>query len=159
LKKLKLFLAFSVLVAMAPGCKKDGCKSKSPQSEAAQLQAYATANGITPTVHSTGLYYEIIDEGTGAAPTATSKVVITYTGRFLDNQIFSQQTTPNNTAENPAWPLSDLIEGWRIGLPLIKKGGHIKLIIPSSQAYGCTGRGAIPGNTPLFFDVQLVDVQ
>ena len=118
---MKLFLAFSVLVAMAPGCKKDGCKSKSPQSEAAQLQAYATANGITPTVHSTGLYYEIIDEGTGAAPTATSKVVITYTGRFLDNQIFSQQTTPNNTAENPAWPLSDLIEGWRIGLPLIKK--------------------------------------
>lgn len=159
MKKLSLILALGALVAMTPGCKKDGCKSQAPSAEASQLQAYASGNGITAQVHSSGLYYEIVNEGTGTAPTASSKVVITYTGKFLDGQVFSEQTTPNNTAENPAWSLSDLIEGWRIGLPLIKKGGRIKLIIPSALAYGCSGRGVIPGNTPLFFDVQLVDVQ
>ena len=50
--------------------------------------------------------------------------------------------------------LSDSI---KIGLPLIKKGGHIKLVIPSSLAYGCSGYGTIPPNTPLFFDINLID--
>jgi len=57
------------------------------------------------------------------------------------------------------WTLSSLIEGWKIGIPLIKKGGRIKLIIPSALAYGCTGYASIPPNTPLYFDVTLTDVQ
>jgi FKBP-type peptidyl-prolyl cis-trans isomerase len=53
-----------------------------------------------------------------------------------------------------------VIDGWKIGLPLIKKGGRIKLIIPSALAYSCTGAGtSIPPNTPLYFDVTLNDVK
>jgi FKBP-type peptidyl-prolyl cis-trans isomerase FkpA len=144
------------LILIGTGCiKDDTCSPKSPTNEAAQIQAYASANGINATAHSSGLYYEIIDTGSGATATVNSGIVITYTGKLLNGNIFDQQTTPNS----PAWELSKLIEGWRLGIPLIQKGGHIKLIIPSSLAYGCTGYGSIPGDAILFFDIELVDVQ
>jgi FKBP-type peptidyl-prolyl cis-trans isomerase FkpA len=88
-----------------------------------------------------------------------SNIAITYVGKFLSGEVFDQRSTPNNTPQNPHWPLSGLIEGWIIGIPLIKEGGSIRLLVPSALAYGCEGRSVIPGNTPLFFEVTLVDVQ
>ncbi len=157
MKKLVLVFGMFSAVALFPGCaKKDNsCTPKSVQSEAVQMQAYATANGITPTVHSSGIYYEIIDPGTGATASATSKIVITYTGKFMNGEKFDEMLTPNT---NQPWSLNGLIQGWVIGIPLVKKGGHIKLLIPSSLAYGCAQYYTIPGNSVLFFDVHLVDV-
>jgi FKBP-type peptidyl-prolyl cis-trans isomerase FkpA len=155
-------LVISFLLLTGPGCVKNtACTPKSASSEAAQIQNYASANGITAVATSSGLYYQVLDPGTGASPSINSRVVITYTAMLLDGTVFDQRTTPNNTqATGPdsPWALGDLIEGWRIGIPLIKKGGHIKLIVPSSMAYGCTGYGTIPGNSVLFFDINLVDV-
>ena len=71
----------------------------------------------------------------------------------MDDKVFDSLITPLASG----WPLSTLIDGWKIGLPLIKKGGHIKLVIPSSLAYGCSGYGTIPPNTPIFFDINLID--
>lgn len=116
--------------------------------------AYASAEGINTTRHSSGLYYEIISPGNGAVPSANSKVFVTYTGKLLDGRTFDQQTDAAKTG----WTLGSLIPGWQIGLPLIQKGGHIKLIVPSSLAYGCSS-GALPPNSVLYFDIQLVDVQ
>jgi FKBP-type peptidyl-prolyl cis-trans isomerase FkpA len=72
---------------------------------------------------------------------------------LLDGRVFDQQTN----AIKPAG-LGTLIAGWQIGLPLIQKGGEIKLIVPSSLAYGC-GNGPLPANSILYFDIHLVDVQ
>jgi FKBP-type peptidyl-prolyl cis-trans isomerase FkpA len=55
--------------------------------------------------------------------------------------------------------LNTVIEGWQIGMPLIKKGGRIKLIIPSSYGYGCIEKGNIPPNSVLYYDVYLANVQ
>ncbi len=146
----------SVLVMMTgTGCVKDqGCDDKSPQSEEATIVAYATAEGINAVEHSSGLYYEIINPGTGNQPNAASKIKATYTGKLLNGTVFDQLATP----PAQSWDMSLLIEGWKIGLPLIKQGGTIKLIIPSSLAYGCNGAGPIPGDAILYFDVTLVEV-
>ena len=128
---------------------------KSVDSEAPQIQAYAAANGINATRHSSGLYYEIISQGTGATANSNSKIIITYTGKLMNAQTFDEQLTPNATA----WALDGLIKGWIIGIPLIQEGGHIKLIVPSSLAYGCEQYYSIPGNSALFFDINLIDVQ
>ena len=50
------------------------------------------------------------------------------------------------------------IEGWADGLVYFKKGGKGKLFIPSYLAYGSRGSGEIKPNTPLMFDVSIVDV-
>ncbi|MGZ8552958.1 MAG: FKBP-type peptidyl-prolyl cis-trans isomerase [Chitinophagaceae bacterium] len=160
MKKLLLFICLLFAVLFYHACSKDkSCTPKHVSSEVPQIEAYATANGLNTTVHPSGLYYEIIDPGSGAAAAANSKISIIYSGKLLSGYMFDEQTTPNNTSYNPAWSLTDLIEGWQIGIPLIKKGGHIKLIIPSALAYGCEGKGVVPGDAVLFFDIKLVDVQ
>ncbi|MCX6316986.1 MAG: FKBP-type peptidyl-prolyl cis-trans isomerase [Bacteroidetes bacterium] len=157
MKKLSLILFIGVLLTGGISCIKDtGCQNKSIDSERAAILDYASANGIIATAHSTGLYYQITNPGSGTTPSINSKVFVTYTGKLLNGTQFDAGTTP---VTGGGWALSGLISGWQIGLPLIQKGGSIKLIIPSSMAYGCQGAGTIPANSILFFDITLNDVQ
>jgi FKBP-type peptidyl-prolyl cis-trans isomerase FkpA len=159
LKRVTRFLFVALIlsfISVNPGCKKDkACSPKPPASEIPQIEAFATANGITATAHQSGLYYQVIDMGSGPKATSASRISITYTGKLMNGKIFDEQLTPNGAL----WALNGLIEGWIVGIPLINEGGHIKLIIPSSMAYGCEQYYEIPGNSVLYFDIHLVDVQ
>lgn len=156
LKKFILFPALCLIVALFSGClKSKTCSPNAPSAEAGQIQAFASANGINAIPHSSGLYYEIVNPGNGGFPNQNSKIVITYVGKLMDGTVFDRQDVPNTTA----WPLTGLIEGWRIGIPLIQRGGHIRLIVPSALAYGCEPYQTLPGNSILYFEVQLVDIQ
>ena len=156
LKKLSASILVLISVFVFAGCKKDkACEAKSPASEAAQIQAFATANGINAVADVSGLYFEIISMGSGPKANSKSRIKITYTGTLMNGQIFDQAQTPNTEP----WPLNSLIKGWIIGIPMINEGGHIKLIIPSSLAYGCAPYYSIPGNSVLYFDIHLVSVQ
>ena len=158
MKKIVFIPVVLMMAIVFSGCTKEkkACSPKSPASEVSQMQAYAAANGINATAHSSGLYYEIIDPGSGPVANSSSKIVITYTGKFMNGDTFDEMLTPNT--QQP-WNLTGLIEGWIIGIPLIQEGGHIKLLVPSSLAYGCDQYYSIPGNSVLFFDIHLVDVQ
>lgn len=158
MRKIVLFILMVTLVSYlfsSCGKKETGCLPVSPDSEKSQLITFCSTNNISYTQLSSGLFYQILSQGAGVTPTLNSKVYITYTGTLLNGTVFDAQTSASATG----WALSSLIEGMRIGLPLIQKGGHIKLVIPSALAYGCNGIANIPSNTPIFFDVTLVDVQ
>ncbi len=154
-----------VLLALAFGlilnaCSKDkSCKNVAPSEEATILEAYNSSHTITATKHYTGLYYEVINPGNAAKPTSRSIVYVKYKGTKLDGTEFDSQTNPGATG----FSLSSLIEGWKVGLPMIGKGGRILLIVPSGMAYGCLGQASttpaknIPPNTPLYFEIDLVD--
>ena len=43
-------------------------------------------------------------------------------------------------------------------IPLIQKGGKIRLLIPSGYAYGSQAQTQIPGNSILDFTIELIDV-
>lgn len=150
-----LSLIACVLIVSCSGCIKDdkGCTNIKPEDEQSQILAYAQAKGIIATRHSSGMYYEIVAPGSGVTPGSSSKVTVTYTGKFLNDTQFDQSVTPIS------FYLNGVIEGWGVGIPLIKKGGKIKLMIPSSMAYGCNGARTIPANSVLYFDVDLIDVQ
>lgn len=151
----KLLLAAWITGWLFSGCTKEemGCMPVSPQSEDLQISSYASTNGIDALKHVSGMYYQILDPGTGVTPMANSTVTATYVGKLLNGAVFDSRTA--------SFPLSGVIEGWQLGIPLIKKGGKIKLIIPSSYAYGCNGSPSanIPPNAVLFFDITLVDVK
>jgi FKBP-type peptidyl-prolyl cis-trans isomerase FkpA len=156
LKKLIVLTTLCLSAFLFWGCVKNkSCDPNPPTSEAPQILAYASANSMTVASHPSGLFYEIINPGSGGAPNANSKIFITYQGKLLDGTMFDHQDVPNTSG----WPLSGLIEGWRIGLPLIQKGGRIKLLIPSALGYGCEPYQTLPGSSILFFDITLVDVQ
>ncbi len=153
-----VFVALASLFMFSSCIKSDSltpCTNKTPASEDAQMVSYANTNGLAMVKHASGMYYQITNQGTGVFPTASSKVFVTYTGKLLNGNTFDSQSDASRTGFN----LGNLIEGWRVGLPLIQKGGSIKLLVPSSMGYGCSGYATIPGNSILYFEISLVDVQ
>jgi FKBP-type peptidyl-prolyl cis-trans isomerase FkpA len=99
-----------------------------------------------------GFYYKILEPGSGATATISSKVKTLYKGMLTNGNIFDQSTSPIE------FPLGNVILGWQYGIPLIKPGGRIILYLPPSLGYGPYGAGSIPGNAGLIFEVTLVSV-
>ncbi|ULQ54425.1 FKBP-type peptidyl-prolyl cis-trans isomerase [Flavihumibacter fluvii] len=158
-KKIVFFLTLSLIVLASWQCSKSdnsACTAASASSEEPAILSYIAAQSITATKDPSGMYYQIIEPGSGGSPTINSKVAVKYAGYLLNGNKFDEMTTPEPDP-NKWWSLGGLIEGWKIGIPMIKKGGKIKMIIPSSLAYGCSAIGSIPANSILIFDVELVD--
>jgi FKBP-type peptidyl-prolyl cis-trans isomerase FkpA len=112
-------------------------------------------NNISATEHPSGIFYTITTEGTGNNPTLNNTVTVKYKGFLLNGNVFDQ-TSGSQTA---TFPLQNLITGWQIGIPLLKKGGKGTFWIPSSLGYGNVGLQGIPPNSVLVFDIELVDFQ
>ncbi len=118
------------------------------------IKKFIADNNITAVRHESGIYYKIIEAGTGTyVYTKSSKVTVNYKGRLLNGNVFDQSTSAIS------FPLGNVIVGWQIGVPLIQKGGKIRLFLPSGYAYGASGSGSIPANAVLDFDIELLDVQ
>ena len=154
MKKSISGFAAALILSGSIGCVKraNTCSAIPPENEKTAILAYANSKGLAGTFHTSGLYYQITDPGSGVIPTSSSTFSVKYTGKFLNGTVFDSQTTPIS------FQLAQVIVGWQIGLPLIKKGGTIKLIVPSAFAYGCKGRSSIPSNAILYFEIELVDV-
>ena len=103
-----------------------------------------------------GLSYEIVQEGTGAAPKPTETVKVHYTGKLIDGTVFDSSVQRGEAAE---FPLDQVIAGWTEGIQKMKKGGKIKLYVPPQLAYGDDGRPGIPPGSTLIFDVELLDIK
>lgn len=155
MKRALLLLSLGIATLFVSCGKQDkGCEPKTPASEKAEMVAYCQANGINYTEHSSGILYEIISPGSGISPNANNSISFVYTGKLMNNTQFDATANPT-----PYYALSGLIEGWKIIMPLLQKGGRMKMVIPSALAYSCTGSNSIPPNSPLFFDVTLTDVK
>ncbi|EJF99549.1 FKBP-type peptidyl-prolyl cis-trans isomerase [Flavobacterium sp. F52] len=118
-----------------------------------EIKDYLTKNNLTATKSESGLYYIINEPGTGAQPTASSKVTVAYKGYFTNGNIFDQSNSSGIT-----FPLSEVIKGWTEGIPYFKEGGSGVLLIPSHLAYGSYPRPGIPAGSVLIFDVKLIKV-
>jgi len=122
-------------------------KNDSSATQRAQMIAFCNNNGITYTIHPSGILYQIITPGDTAKPNLCASLTMTYTGKLMTGIQFDKGTI--------TYPLKDLIVGWQIAVPLIGKGGKIKMVIPSSLAYGPNANGSIPANSPLYFEMSI----
>jgi FKBP-type peptidyl-prolyl cis-trans isomerase len=132
--------------------------------EKAERDAYLKSlrdDGYT-IVKEDGIYYVVINEGTGNSPATTDYIVIDFTGKKTDNTII--ETTDSNLIDE--WAnyqyldhyvfgpkkiyLGNSIEGFSIGLSKMKEGGRNIIIIPSELAYW--------DYMTLIYDVELMKV-
>lgn len=103
-----------------------------------------------------GIQYEVIKEGNGGQPLLRDTVKAHYKGSLLDGKEFDNSF---KRGQPFSAPLTALIKGWQIALPLMKEGSHWRLWIPSHLAYGDRGAGSdIPGGATLIFEVELIEI-
>lgn len=132
------------------------CKKKLTQEEADEkiIKQYISDKGLSAKATGSGLYYVIDTEGTGDHPNINSTVTVVYRGTLTDGTEFDKSST-----SGASFKLSSVIKGWQEGIPLFKKGGKGKLLIPSALGYGNQATGKIPASSVLIFDVELLDVK
>jgi FKBP-type peptidyl-prolyl cis-trans isomerase FkpA len=128
-----------------------GAKNKAEGD--AFLAKNKSAAGVKTTA--SGLQYQVISQGTGARPGPNDTVQIDYTGSFVSGEVFDA-SAKHNPPGPASIPLAGVIPGFKEGLQLMQVGGHYKLFIPSTLAYGSEPRPPMPPNATLIFDVTLV---
>lgn len=111
-----------------------------------------------PEVQSTpeGMHYKILQPGTGEKANIQDTVLVHYIGKLINGEVFDnsyERGAPQSLA------LNTVIEGWKIGIPLMNAGAKYRFFIPYHLGYGERGSGPIPPFSALIFDVELVDVK
>ena len=146
----KYFLLFSVLIISLSACKKTDVATQAAVDDS-KIQAYFKANNVTGTTKdASGVYYKVLIPGTGAYPTSTSNVKVSYTGKYLNGQSFDAVTSITMLVSSIPQT------GLQIGIEHINTGGRILLFIPSALGYGVSGNSSsVPANAVLIYTVDL----
>ena len=110
-----------------------------------------------------GLKYTDTKTGDGATARAANKVSVHYTGWLSDNGAKGKKFDSSLDRGQPfqfTLGAHQVIAGWDEGVAGMKVGGKRTLRIPPELGYGARGApGAIPPNSTLIFDVELLQVQ
>jgi len=137
------------------------------EEEKKQIAEYLKTNKVTVKPTASGIYYEEKRKGSGASPKIGDKVLVNYTGKFLDGNIFDSSENAGKPVEFmvDSTPGKGVIPGWVEVLQKMKAGGKATVLIPSSMAYDSTGvqdpysgQYMIMPFTPLLFEIELVEV-
>ena len=108
------------------------------------------------TVTESGLQYEVVTEGDGETPDASSTVRVHYHGTLINGTTIDSSYERGQQAE---FQVGGVIKGWTEALQLMKAGSKYRLYVPHDLAYGEQGAGAaIAPYSTLIFDVELLDV-
>ena len=103
-----------------------------------------------------GIYVETIVAGNGGSPVASNDVKSHYVLMNIEGD------TLQSSLKNPQIPvfnLGQVIPGWTVSFPYLKKGGKYKIYVPQNMAYGkdSPDPNTIPPFSTLVFYVELVD--
>lgn len=106
----------------------------------------------------TKLETEDVRKGTGATAEPGDRLTMNYRGTLLNGKEFD-----SSYGREPfqfQLGAGEVIPGWDQGIQGMKVGGKRKLRIPAELAYGAQSPSPdIPANSPLLFEVELLDVQ
>jgi len=131
----------------------------------------------------TGIWYEIVSAGTAGSfnyKTIYPNVYVNYVGELLDGTEFGSDDSASGAELN----LGNTILAWQavffptevrydgngelltephkfggITTEGLQKGATIRFVTPSHMAYAQRGKGTVPPNSPLYFEIQVVDIQ
>ncbi|QNL51466.1 FKBP-type peptidyl-prolyl cis-trans isomerase [Olivibacter sp. SDN3] len=120
-------------------------------------------------------------DNTGESQLANAQILVKYTGKLLDGTVFDENLNPDTTDANngyfnllPTQTQPGVITAWQIAFYPAKigeheigglletglqKGAKIRIITPSPYAYRNQPNADIPANSPLDFDIEVLDIK
>ncbi len=138
------------------------------QAEQKLLEKYYKAKNLKAIKTTSGMYVAVTKKGNGEAVGTGKLASMKYTGYLLDGTVFDSNIDPKfNHTDVFKFPVGQgaVIKGWDEGIALLQVGAKATLLIPSSMAYGTRATPGneenpkgIPANSPLLFDVEVVEV-
>jgi FKBP-type peptidyl-prolyl cis-trans isomerase FkpA len=133
---------------------------------AVSLTAAAEPPATPPVPEPTLLVTDLV-KGVGDEALPGMTVIVHYTGWLFDAAAKDHHGRQFDSSRERGQPFSfplgagRVIRGWEQGIPGMKVGGTRRLVIPPELAYGAkgAGRGVIPPDATLLFDVELLAVE
>jgi peptidylprolyl isomerase len=153
--------AFDSLLAAAN--KNEAAKAKA-RRDADLAQIAAKYPGLTGVLSEPGdpqgIMYTILKEGGGEKPRPGTTVQVSYTGMFITGEVFDASAAHGGPLEFIAGT-GQVITGWDRLVLDMKVGEKRLAVIPPELAYGerGAGNGAIPPNSFLVFEMELVGIR
>lgn len=125
----------------------------------ASLQAQPAPTMESQQVTQLSIKDEVV--GTGAEAKSGDTVTVNYVGSLLNGKVFDASANHGTAGFSFTLGKQQVIEGWDKGLLGMKEGGKRLLVIPATMGYGnqSVGGGAIPPNSALIFEVELLKVK
>ncbi len=133
-----------------------------PSADISHTPATTKIAGKTVTLKATpsGLQYYDIKVGTGPSPAPGQTADVQYVGALPDGTKFDSSYDHGTDPFPVQVGAGQVIKGWDEGLATMKVGGKRRLVVPADLAYGPQSPSpAIPPNSTLVFDVELVAVK
>jgi len=156
-KKRRFIVAVSMLAALALTFALTGCGSSTSTDTSSTDQSASTTNEK--------LQIKDLKVGTGAAVKSGDTVTVNYSGwLYVNGQKTTEFDSSTDSSFNHVQPFTtqigvgQVIAGWDQGIIGMKVGGTRSLIIPPSLGYGAQANGAIPANSTLYFEVDLLSI-
>jgi peptidylprolyl isomerase len=144
-----LLVAALLLVSMAGTSAQQTLKMLPPPADVSAPPADAVKT-------SSGLASKVLTPGKGKVrPTATSRVLVHYTGWTTDGKMFDSSV---QRGQPIAFGLNQVIKGWTEGVQLMVEGEKRRFWIPGNLAYDNSPRPGAPKGM-LVFDVELLEIQ
>src|SRR5690554_4758425 len=176
---MRKFLGQPFLVGLAAILAFSSCEKKEYQTvtelDEQNIQQYIRQNNLdVEPLGTTGMYYQVLDQGDGVALAYDQIVPLVYSFKTLDGNYSSADTSnvsnryadflgyfPYGSAvasNNPGSPL-DKEEGMKVALNQALKfaNGKIRILVPSRLAYGKNGSGDIGSNQSLDYTIHAID--
>lgn len=116
------------------------------------VEEYIAVNNLTTMELDEGVHIVINEAGNDVKPHSNSMVEVNYVGELTNGVQF-------DSGSNVTFQMTNLIQGWKIGLKELGEGGSCKLIVPPGAGYGSNEVGVIPANSVLVFDMELLKVK
>lgn len=150
------YLACLVLSLVLAACTSpDRCVAANPSNPA--TESYDPSLNIdlaTWTKTASGVYEQEVVLGTGETLTSPTNVDVYYVAYLPNGSVVDQQLQHPFSFDLRTISAFGIIDGM-MGM---KVGGRRRLVVPSDLALGACGKGPIPPNTTLVYEIELLAI-
>lgn len=104
------------------------------------------------------LEIQTLREGRGAGANTGQMVSVHYVGTLTDGAQFDSS---RDRGQPFSFRLGEgrVIQGWEQGVIGMKRGELRRLVVPPSLGYGFRRAGAIPPNSTLIFEIEMIEIR